>query len=87
MSGHSGGEKPSLLWTIPILLTLLATAGFFLPLTQCDWCHDLRKSIKTTRLDAVQCPCCGNSLRLSLFHRLLGGHQGHLDDLHRALSS
>ena len=65
----------------------LIAAGAFLalPIFDCNLCMDLRKSIKVSDANAIDCPCCGHSMKLSLFHRLLPAHRKHLDDFHKAL--
>ena len=70
-------------WIWPVLLVLAAAAFLAVPIFECDLCHDLRKSINVSDVNAFTCPCCGTSLRLSLFHKWFGGHQGHLEEMHR----
>ena len=86
-TSSSGSDRLSIVWMIPILLGLLAIVGLFVPVSDCDLCYDLRRSIKVSDLSVIDCPCCGHTMRLTLFHKWFANHGKHLDDFHKAWSS
>jgi len=71
--------------TFIVLGLVLAVVAFaaFVPIARCGICDDLWKSVKAEPVPgAFDCPCCGGtSMRVSLIHKWLPGHQRHIDRL------